>query len=289
MTVEHDLSANAARPPADVMARRQIALNDALFRDKVVLVSGGATGIGRAAVWILARMGAKVVTCGRSAAKLDALREELEGSGLSILAVPADIRNQEDVAALFEQVKATHGKLDVLINNAGGQFPQAAIDMTPNGFRAVIENNLFGTWSMMQTAARYWRDTGAPGSIVNVVVVVDRGVLGAAHTTAARAGVIYLSKTVAVEWAPLKIRVNCVAPGVIFTEGMAGYPEEAKKVFSRANPMLRLGDPWEIAEACLFIGSDASSFTTGEILRVDGGGQLWGEQWTQGKPDYFME
>ena len=79
MTVEHDLSANAARPPADVMARRQIALNDALFRDKVVLVSGGATGIGRAAVWILARMGAKVVTCGRSAAKLDALREELEG------------------------------------------------------------------------------------------------------------------------------------------------------------------------------------------------------------------
>lgn len=289
MTVEQDLTAMAARPTAEVMARRQMALNDALFRDKVVLVSGGGSGIGRAAVWILARMGAKVVTCGRSVEKLDALREELQEFGFSILAAPADIRNRDSVVALFQQVHDRHGRLDLLINNAGGQFPQPAIDMSPNGFRAVIDNNLFGTWSMMQTAARYWRDNGEPGSIVNVVAVVERGILGAAHTTAARAGVIYLSKTVAVEWAPLKIRVNCVAPGTIFTEGMAGYPEEAKKVFSRSNPMLRLGDPWEIAEACLFIGSDACSFTTGEIVRIDGGGQLWGEQWTQGKPDYFKE
>ena len=289
MTSEQNLTAMAARPAAEVMARRQIALNDALFRDKVVLVSGGASGIGRAAVWILARMGAKVVTCGRSVEKLDALREELREFGSSILATPTDIRNRDSVASLFQQVQDRHGRLDLLINNAGGQFPQPAIDMSANGFRAVIDNNLFGTWSMMQTAARYWRDTGAPGSIVNVVAVVERGILGAAHTAAARAGVIYLSKTVAVEWAPLKIRVNCVAPGTIFTEGMGGYPEEAKKTFYRSNPMLRLGDPWEIAEACLFLGSDASSFTTGEIFRVDGGGQLWGEQWTHRKPDYFME
>ncbi|AOH86956.1 short-chain dehydrogenase [Sphingomonas panacis] len=269
------------------MAERRIAFNDVLFRDKVVLVSGGATGIGRALVWILARSGARVVTCGRSPDKLDALRSELADHGHEVLAVPTDIRNADAVAALFAQMPERHGRLDLLINNAGGQFPQAAIDMSANGFRAVIDNNLLGTWSMMQTAARHWRDTNTPGSIVNVVAVVDRGILGAAHTAAARAGVIYLSKTVAVEWMPLNIRVNCVAPGTIFTEGMAGYPEEAKKTFARSNPMLRLGDPWEIAEACLFIGSDASSFTTGEILRVDGGGQLWGEQWTQGKPDYF--
>ncbi|MEV5032948.1 SDR family oxidoreductase [Sphingobium sp. LMC3-1-1.1] len=271
------------------MATRQIALNEILFRDKVVLVSGGATGIGRALVWMLARMGAKVVTCGRSAEKLDILRDELASQDYEILAVPTDIRKSEDVASLFAQIRAHHGRLDLLINNAGGQFPQSAIDMSANGFRAVIDNNLLGTWSMMQSAARYWRDTNMPGSIVNVVAVVDRGILGAAHTAAARAGVIYLSKTVAVEWIPLKIRVNCVAPGTIFTEGMAGYPEEAKKTFARSNPMLRLGDPWEVAEACLFIGSDASSFTTGELLRVDGGGQLWGEQWTQGKPEYFRE
>lgn len=287
--MEQDLSAAAARPSAEVMATRQIALNDALFRDKVVLVSGGGTGIGRAAVWMLARMGAKVVTCGRSEEKLAALSEELAEHGYSIIAVPTDIRKIESVAALFERVTSEYGRLDLLINNAGGQFPQAAIDMSPNGFRAVVENNLFGSWNMMQTAARYWRDTGTPGSIVNVVAVVDRGILGAAHTAAARAGVIYLSKTVAVEWLPFKIRVNCVAPGTIFTEGMAGYPEHAKKTFTRSNPMLRLGEPWEIAESCLFVGSDASSFTTGEILRVDGGGQLWGEQWTQGKPDYYLE
>ncbi|WP_363828568.1 SDR family NAD(P)-dependent oxidoreductase [Sphingobium sp. LMC3-1-1.1] len=289
MKVEPDLGAIAARPDVAIMATRQIALNEILFRDKVVLVSGGATGIGRALVWMLARMGAKVVTCGRSAEKLDILRDELASQDYEILAVPTDIRKSEDVASLFAQIRAHHGRLDLLINNAGGQFPQSAIDMSANGFRAVIDNNLLGTWSMMQSAARYWRDTNMPGSIVNVVAVVDRGILGAAHTAAARAGVIYLSKTVAVEWIPLKIRVNCVAPGTIFTEGMAGYPEEAKKTFARSNPMLRLGDPWEVAEACLFIGSDASSFTTGELLRVDGGGQLWGEQWTQGKPEYFRE
>jgi citronellol/citronellal dehydrogenase len=289
MKVEPDLGAIAARPDVAIMATRQIALNEILFRDKVVLVSGGATGIGRALVWMLARMGAKVVTCGRSAEKLDILRDELASQGYEILAVPTDIRKSEDVASLFARIGAHHGRLDLLINNAGGQFPQSAIDMSANGFRAVIDNNLLGTWSMMQSAARYWRDTNMPGSIVNVVAVVDRGILGAAHTAAARAGVIYLSKTVAVEWIPLKIRVNCVAPGTIFTEGMAGYPEEAKKTFARSNPMLRLGDPWEVAEACLFIGSDASSFTTGELLRVDGGGQLWGEQWTQGKPEYFRE
>jgi len=289
MKVEPDLGAIAARPDAAIMATRQIALNEILFRDKVVLVSGGATGIGRALVWMLARMGAKVVTCGRSVEKLDILRDELASQGYEILAVPTDIRKSEDVASLFAQIREHHGRLDLLVNNAGGQFPQSAIDMSANGFRAVIDNNLLGTWSMMQSAARYWRDTNMPGSIVNVVAVVDRGILGAAHTAAARAGVIYLSKTVAVEWIPLKIRVNCVAPGTIFTEGMAGYPEEAKKTFARSNPMLRLGDPWEVAEACLFIGSDASSFTTGELLRVDGGGQLWGEQWTQGKPEYFRE
>ena len=286
---QQDLSAAAARPPAAKMASRPISLAESLFRDKVVLVSGGATGIGRATVWILARLGAKVVTCGRSQEKLDVLVAELAEFGLSVDAIQTDIRRADEVAALFQHVETRYGRLDLLINNAGGQFPQAAIDMSANGFRAVVENNLFGTWSMMQTAARFWRDTGTPGSIVNVVVVVDRGVLGAAHTTAARAGVIYLSKTVAVEWIPLKIRVNCVAPGTIFTEGMAGYPEEVKKTYTRSNPMLRLGDPWEIAESCLFIGSDASSFTTGELLRVDGGGQLWGEQWTQGKPDYFRE
>ena len=287
MTELQDLSADKARLSEDEMDRRPIGLSADLLKDKVVLVSGGGTGIGRAAVWMASRLGARVVTCGRTAEKLESLAESLAARGRDLLTVPTDIRDVDAVAWLYDQVFQTFGRLDLVINNAGGQFPQAAIDMSPNGFRAVVENNLFGTWNMMQAVARLWRDRNDPGSIVNVVAVVDRGILGAAHTAAARAGVISLSKTVAVEWAPFDIRVNCVAPGTIFTEGMAGYPDHAKKAFNRCNPMLRLGDPWEVAQSSLFVGSDASSFTTGEILRVDGGGQLWGELWAAGKPAYF--
>lgn len=284
-----DLSAENARLSDDDMERRPIGLSADLFADKVVLISGGGTGIGRAAVWMASRLGARVVTCGRTAEKLQVLEEGLAARGRDLLSIPTDIRDLDGVARLYDRIFETFGRLDMVINNAGGQFPQPAIDMSPNGFRSVVENNLFGTWHMMQAVARQWRDRDAPGSIVNVVAVVDRGIMGAAHTAASRAGVIYLSKTVAVEWAPLNIRVNCVAPGTIFTEGMAGYPEHAKQAFSRCNPMLRLGDPWEIAQTSLFVGSDASSFTTGEILRVDGGGQLWGELWTSGKPEYFEQ
>jgi citronellol/citronellal dehydrogenase len=175
----------------------------------------------------------------------------------------------------------------VLVNSAGGQFPQPAIDYSPKGWRAVIDTNLNGTWWMMQAAARTWRDTGKGGAIVNVVTVINRGMPGVAHTCAARAGVIYLSKTLAVEWAPLNVRINCVAPGVIATEGQGVYDPEVRAAFPKANPMRRWGSPWEIAEANIFLASDAARFVTGEVLTVDGGGSLWGELWTAGKPDYF--
>jgi len=123
--------------------------------------------------------------------------------------------------------------------------------------------------------------------VVNVVTVVDRGMPGVAHTCAARAGVIALSRTVAVEWAPLRIRVNCVAPGVIATEGMAVYPEAARAAFPRSNPMLRAGEPRDVAEAIVYLAAPSAAFITGETVVVDGGGRLWGELWTNGKPDYF--
>src|SRR5262249_16269037 len=135
--------------------------------------------------------------------------------------------------------------------------------------------------------ARRWRDARRPGNVVNIVAVVDRGMPGVAHTCAARAGIIHLSRTVAVEWAPLNIRVNCVAPGAMETEGMAVYPPEAKAAFPRSNPMLRMGDPWQVAEACAYLAGPSGAFITGETLTVDGGGKLWGELWTAGKPDYF--
>lgn len=260
-----------------------------LLDGRVVLVSGGGSGLGRHMALLAARLGARVAICGRTGDKLDAVSTFAASRGTNVLAVPADIRDPEAVASLIARVHDELGGLDLLINNAGGQFPQPAIDFSPNGFAAVVKNNLHGTWFMMQAAARRWRDDGAPGSIVNIVAVVDRGMPGVAHTAAARAGVVALSKTVAVEWAPLHIRVNCVAPGVIVTEGMQVYPEEARARFPRSNPMLRPGRPMDVAEAALYLGTESGRFVTGEVLTIDGGGRLWGELWTAGRPDWFAE
>jgi citronellol/citronellal dehydrogenase len=259
---------------------------DAL-KDQVALVSGGAGGIGRAIAWLFARLGAHVVVAGRDQDKLDTLVAELAARNLQASAYAADIREPEAVDALFEKVWAAHGRLDILVNSAGGQFPQPAIDFSIKGFNAVINTNLNGTWYMMQAAAQRWRDHKRPGSIVNIVVVTTHGLYGIAHTIAARSGVIGLSRAIAVEWAPLNIRVNCIAPGAIETEGWNVYTQEARATYPRSNPMMRAGSPWDIAEACVYLAGPSGKFVTGETLTVDGGGQLWGETWTTGKPKYF--
>jgi citronellol/citronellal dehydrogenase len=279
---------NTAASDADLATHPTVYAADAL-KDQVALVSGGAGGIGRAIAWLFARLGAHVVVVGRDPAKLDALVTELSARGLKASAHAADIREPETVAAMFDKVWDTHGRLDILVNSAGGQFPQAAIDFSIKGWNAVINTNLNGTWYMMQAAAQRWRDRKHPGSIVNIVVVTTHGLYGIAHTIAARSGVIGLSRAVAVEWAPLNIRVNCVAPGAVETEGWNVYSEAARATYSRSNPMMRAGSPWDIAEACVYLASPSGKFVTGETLTVDGGGQLWGETWTTGKPEYFRD
>jgi len=200
---------------------------------------------------------------------------------------PATIRDAEDVDRMHGEIWERFGRVDHLVNNAGGQFPQAAIDFSVKGWNAVIDTNLNGSWYMMQAAARRWRDHGGPGSIVNIVAVVGRGMPGVAHTCAARAGVIHLSKTVAIEWAPLGIRVNCVAPGAIWTEGMNVYPEEARRELPRSNLMQRFGTARDVADAVTYLIGPSGSFVTGEVMVVDGGNQVWGDQWTIPRPDYF--
>jgi NAD(P)-dependent dehydrogenase (short-subunit alcohol dehydrogenase family) len=139
---------------------------------------------------------------------------------------------------------------------------------------------------MMQSAARKWREHQTAGSIVNIVAIVSRGMPQVAHTCAARAGVIYLSKSLSTEWAPLNIRVNCVAPGSIASEGLNVYPREAAEQFVYSNPMKRLGDVIDIAEAVVYLSAPSGKFITGELLAVDGGRQQWGEDWPGGIPDY---
>ena len=154
---------------------------DAL-KDQVVIVTGGAGGIGRAIAWLFARLGAHVAVVGRDGGKLDALVTQLAGRGLKASAHVADIREPDAVNALFDTIWAAHGRIDSLINSAGGQFPQAAIDFSVKGWNAVINTNLNGTWYMMQAAAQRWRDHKHPGSIVNIVVVTTHGLYGIAHT-----------------------------------------------------------------------------------------------------------
>jgi citronellol/citronellal dehydrogenase len=280
------MTAPAPRTDAE-LATNPIALRAELFAGQTVLISGAGTGIGRAAAYWFARLGARVAICGRTPEKLETTAAGLRALGAEVRCYSMTIRDPQAVATLFEEVWRDFGALHVLVNNAGGQFPQAAIDFAPKGWQAVIDTNLNGPWYMMQQAARHWRDAAQPGNIVNVVAVVGRGMPGVAHTCAARAGVIHLARTLAIEWAPLNIRVNCVAPGIIATEGMRVYPPEAVAAMTMSNPMKRFGTVDDVANIICFLGSDAASFMTGETVTVDGGFQLWGSQWTIAEPEYF--
>lgn len=265
-----------------------LAFREDLLAGRVCLVSGGGSGIGRATAYILARLGADVVVCGRSAEKLESTAAGIDQHlGKQIMTHAMTIRDPEQVEGLFDEVWRRYGRLDALVNSAGGQFPQAAIEFSVKGWNAVVDTNLNGTWYMMQAAARHWRDHAMPGSIVNIVAVVNRGMPQVAHTAAARAGVIYLSKSLSVEWAPLDIRVNCLAPGSIGTEGLNVYPREAAEAFVYSNPMKRLGDVLDIAQGVVYLAAPTAKFITGEVLTIDGGRQNWGEDWPGGMPDYF--
>lgn len=270
------------------LATHATVFESGLCAGQVVLISGGGSGIGRASAYLYARLGARVVICGRRA---EALADTAAGihaaCGAEVLTQAMTIRDPEQVAALIDRVWDECGGLDVLVNSAGGQFAQDSLDYSANGWKAVIDTNLNGTWYMMQAAARRWRDAGRPGTILNIVVNIQRGTLQTTHTAAARAGVVYLTKSVAVEWAPLGIRVNCIAPGAIASSGLRNYSREAAEKFRYANPMRRAGDVWDIAEACVYLSSSAGDFVTGEVLAVDGGYQMLGEVWALGEPEYF--
>jgi NAD(P)-dependent dehydrogenase (short-subunit alcohol dehydrogenase family) len=271
------------------LATRPTVFRHDLLAGKVFVVSGGGSGIGRGITYLLARLGADVMICGRRAEKL-----EQTASGISKLlgreigTHAMTIRDPEQVEATIAATFERFGRIDALVNNSGGQFPQAAIDFSVKGWNAVIDTNLNGTWYMMQAAARQWRDRGQAGSIVNIVATIARGMPQVAHTCAARAGVIYLSKTVATEWAPLGIRVNCVAPGAIATEGLNVYPDGVPERFALTNPMKRFGDVIDIAEAVVYVSAESGKFVTGEVVIVDGGHSTWGDtEWPGGRPEYF--
>ena len=254
------------------------------------LISGGGSGIGRAMAFLAARLGAEVMICGRRREKLESTARDIQDTlGVRIQHHSMTIRDPEQVAALFYAAETRMGGIDCLVNNGGGQFPYESLDLSRNGWNAVIDTNLNGTWHMMQEAARRWRADGRPGNIINIVLVTARGIPHQAHSCAARAAVVHLSRSVAVEWAPLGIRVNCIAPGQIVTEGLNNYSDAVRARIGTANPMRTGGDAWDIAEAMAYLASSSGSFITGETLAVDGGQQLFGMIWPLGRPEWFRD
>ncbi|MEZ4777025.1 MAG: SDR family oxidoreductase [Bacteroidia bacterium] len=247
-----------------------------LFKDKIALVTGGRSGIGYAIAQMMLSLGAKVYIASRKEDKLREAASKLGEFG-HCEAFPCDIRQTEQIARLAQHIKTREGRLDILINNAGGQFPLAAEAISDNGWNAVINNNLNGTFFMTRDMANTFFIPQKEGVIVNIIADIFRGFPGMAHTGAARAGVENLTKTLAVEWAKYHIRINSVAPGIINSTGLDQYPPQLKQGLEEAIPMKRFGTVEEVAWMTCFLASPMAAFTTGDTIYVDGGRRLSGE------------
>ncbi|MSP24387.1 MAG: SDR family oxidoreductase [Myxococcales bacterium] len=272
--------------PASMFAPR-------LFSGQTCIVTGGGSGIGLATAKELGGLGANVAICGRNPDKLAAAHAELLAHGLDDAAVfscVCDIREPDQVAAFVGHVLERFGAIDVLVNNAGGQFPSPAAQMSPRGFEAVVRNNLSGTFFMTRETATRAMIPQKSGRIVMVTATVVRGFPGMAHTGAARAGVENLTASLAVEWATHGLRVNCVAPGNnIRSSGTAQYGEGLLEATRRATPLKRLGTVDEVARVIVFLASRQNDFITGSVVRVDGGQALWGDMWLIEEPEALMQ
>lgn len=265
--------------PETPSAESQHIYRDNLFAGHVALVTGGGSGIGLATARELARLGARVAICGRTVEKLETARAELaELAGEDgVLAQTCDIREPEQIDGLVDAVVDRYGGVDVLVNNAGGQFPAPAQAISPKGFAAVVRNNLNGTFNMTSAVAQKSMIPRERGRIINVTANVFRGFPGMVHTGAARAGVENMTMTLAVEWSRYNILVNAVAPGIIRSSGTDRYPKEIVAQSIQTCPLKRAGTVDEVAAAILFLCSPAAQFITGTTLRIDGAHSLYGE------------
>jgi len=250
-----------------------------LFSGKVALITGGGTGIGKCIATELATLGATTIIASRDEFKCQAAADSINSSlstneGKVYAGPSTNIRKEEEVQSLISHIIETYGSLDILVNNAGGQFVCLAEDMSKKGFTAVVETNLVGTFLLCREAYRqYMKDHG--GSIVNITLGNRNGMPNMSHSGAARAGIENLTATLCNEWISSKVRLNCVRPGIIWTEsGFQNYGPLGDAFVERILPSLpakRFGTPEEISSAVCWLLCDGASYVTGAVLCVDGG------------------
>jgi citronellol/citronellal dehydrogenase len=244
-----------------------------LFAGQVAIITGGGSGIGRCTAHELAALGARVALIGRNWEKLVRVHAEITDGGGSCSMHVCDIRDQDAVEASVQAVLLQHGRIDALVNNAGGQFPSLLKDLSLKGWEAVLQTNLTGGFLMARACLKQAMQQHG-GAIVNITADTWGSMPGMGHSGAARAGMVSFTETAALEWAQYGVRVNAVAPGYVASSGMDAYPPEMAPLLRSAVkgvPLQRMASEAEASAAIVFLLSEAASFITGTVLRVDGG------------------
>jgi citronellol/citronellal dehydrogenase len=259
---------------------RSQVFRDGLLEGKVCVVSGAGSGLGRETALELARLGAIVVGCGRRPEPLAETAELAAGLPGSFEGESLDIREEEPVDAFFDALLERHGRLDVLVNNAGGQFLSPAEAISPKGFRTVIELNVTGTWLMSHAAATKAFIPGDGGKILSVTLSPHNGMPGMVHSGAARAAVENMMRTLAIEWARFGITTCAIAAGQFATETLlTKYPREVVEQLEQSIPIGRTGRPEEVAWLLAYLASPAGDFYSGTTITIDGARDNWVGAW----------
>ena len=241
------------------------------LKGKIALVTGAAQGIGRAIALLLAQKGADIVISDINLEKAEEMAKEIEALGRKAMAIKVDVANTNDVERMVEAILERFGQIDILVNNAGIAKDKLILRMTEEDWDSVLNVNLKGTFNCTKAVIKHMSKQ-RKGKIVNIASVVgEMGNVGQANYSASKAGVIGFTKTIAREFAQRGINVNAIAPGYIETPMTEALPEKVKEELRRMIPMERLGRPEDVAQAVLFLVSEATSYITGQVLNVHGG------------------
>lgn len=250
---------------------------DNLFKNKIAIVTGGGTGIGKSIASSLGKLGANLAIASRKQENVEAGAKEIRQTGAKCVPVQADLRNIDDVKKMVNAAVNEYGKIDFLVNNAGGQFLAPIEKISPNGFDAVVKTNLYSTFYCCKEAGEYMKKQNY-GKIINIVTIYAlKAGPGMAHSGAARSGVVNFTKSLALEWAKHNITVNAIAPGFVETGGFKDELLQKKDVLEHVKstvPLKRFATAQEIADAALYLLSPSGDYITGHTLVIDGGALL---------------